>query len=146
MSSLADSLGFLFGPWFRPVCEGYINKTVKKFVILIKKAASHRDTEHWEQFVIVNIVSKVHCVVFFVGFIQINILVVIVQTHLWLVVENCRQINGRANAQNYMWQRLEMSGSSFWTLRSAAACPSYGGFSTNWVVKWDRCWGLKRPW
>lgn len=85
--------------------------------------------------------------IFFVSFFffLINILAVIVQTHLWLVVENCRQIDGRANAENYTWQRLEMSGSSFWTLRSGAVCPSYEGFTTNWVVKWDRCWGLKRP-
>lgn len=122
--------------WFSPMCEGYINKTVKKVVSWILKAVSHRDA--WKLmlfrapttvYVIVNIVLRAgpRCG-FFVSFFCINILIVIVQTHLWSVVENCRQINGKANAQNCTWQRSEMSGSSFWMPLSAAAWPSYQGF------------------
>lgn len=123
--------------WFSAMCEGHINKTVKKFVSWIKKAVSHRDA--WKPmlfrapttvYVTVNIVLRTgpRYGVFLWAFFCINILIVIVQTHLWSVVENCRQINGKANAQNCTWQRSEMSGSSFRMLLSAAAWPSYQGF------------------
>lgn len=80
-------------------------------------------------------------------FTHINTHLEIVQTHLWLVATNCRQINWTSKwAQLHMTAHFRCLEVVFkpWEieLQRAHHTPR---LSSVRALKWDRCWGLERP-
>lgn len=79
-------------------------------------------------------------------FIRVNILTEIVQTHLRLVVVNCRQINWTSKCTKLQMTALWDVWKQFLSPRTLLQCARHTSRpSTIGVVKWDRCWGLERP-
>lgn len=79
-------------------------------------------------------------------FIYPNVLTEIVQTHLWLVGVNCRQINWTRKCTKLQMTALWDVWKQFPRPAQCCSVPRYTSrLSTIRVVKWDRCWGLERP-